>query len=186
MVGTISDKGKKWIPRWWHTCVQGEKLPTRTLSLPWEAFPFLDLRSEGLSNLASLDQTSFLLLYDRGKWKFFPRHEKFVLICILSLYTCMSPSGDSFFSIFRGCSNHKSTIIIAQRFTHENKNLEFSKLIHKSKPIKPYPLWILKSSSSLRRRIFHAAQVHGIDQFNRQSNTLLCDRRPIGRRFAQN
>ena len=91
MVGTISDKGKKWIPRWWHTCVQGEKLPTRTLSLPWEAFPFLDLRSEGLSNLASLDQTSFLLLYDRGKWKFFPRHEKFVLICILSLYTCMSP-----------------------------------------------------------------------------------------------
>ena len=115
MVGTISDKGKKWIPRWWHTCVQGEKLPTRTLSLPWEAFPFLDLRSEGLSNLASLDQTSFLLLYDRGKWKFFPRHEKFVLICILSLYTCMSPSGDSFFSIFRGCSNHKSTIIIAQQ-----------------------------------------------------------------------
>ena len=91
MVGTISDKGKKWIPRWWHTCVQREKLPTRTLSLPWEAFPFLDLHSEGLSNLASLDQTSFLLLYDRGKWKFFPRHEKFVLICILSLYTCMSP-----------------------------------------------------------------------------------------------
>ena len=85
------NNGKKWIPRWWHTCVQGEKLPTRTLSLPWEAFPFLDLRSEGLSNLASLDQTSFLLLYDRGKWKFFPRHEKFVLICILSLDTCMSP-----------------------------------------------------------------------------------------------
>ena len=91
MVGTPSENGKKWIPRWWHTCVQWEKLPTRTLSLPWEAFPFLDLRSEGLSNLASLDQTSFLLLYDRGKWKFFPRHEKFVLICILSLYTCMSP-----------------------------------------------------------------------------------------------
>ena len=91
MVGTTSDKGKKWIPLWRHTCVLGEKLPTRTLSLPWEAFPFLDLRSEGLSNLASLDQTSFLLLYDRGKWKFFPRHEKFVLICILSLYTCMSP-----------------------------------------------------------------------------------------------
>ena len=91
MVGTPSENGKKWIPRWWHTCVQWEKLPTRTLSLPWEAFPFLDLRSEGLSNLASLDQTSFLLLYDRGKWKFFPRHEKFVLICILSLDTCMSP-----------------------------------------------------------------------------------------------
>ena len=116
----------------------------------------------------------------------FPRQGKCPSGQFLSLYTCMSPSGDSFFSIFRGCSNHKSTIIIAQRFTHENKNLEFSKLIHKSKPIKPYPLWILKSSSSLRRRIFHAAQVHGIDQFNRRSNTLLCDRRPIGRRFAQN
>ena len=102
MVGTPSENGKKWIPRWWHTCVQWEKLPTRTLSLPWEAFPFLDLRSEGLSNLASLDQTSFLLLYDRGKWKFFPRHEKFVLICILSLDTCMSP-WRNYYSFFVAC-----------------------------------------------------------------------------------
>ena len=106
MVGTPSENGKKWIPRWWHTCVQWEKLPTRTLSLPWEAFPFLDLRSEGLSNLASLDQTSFLLLYDRGKWKFFPRHEKFVLICILSLYTCMSP-WRNYYSIGQAYQNSK-------------------------------------------------------------------------------
>ena len=48
----------------------------------------------------------------------FPRQGKCPSGQFLSLYTCMSPSGDSFFSIFRGCSNHKSTIIIAQRSTN--------------------------------------------------------------------
>ena len=35
--------------------IRGRKVQSRTLFFPWGNFPFLDLRSEGLSNLASLD-----------------------------------------------------------------------------------------------------------------------------------
>ena len=71
-----------------------------------------DQAKQGSDSVGKLDSPS----EQRSRnGKFFPRNGKCPSGQFLSLYTCMSPSGDSFFSIFRGCSNHKSTIIIAQQ-----------------------------------------------------------------------
>ena len=39
--------------------ILGRKVQSRTLFFPWGNFPFLDLRSEGLSNLATLSGPRF-------------------------------------------------------------------------------------------------------------------------------
>ena len=103
------------VPPWWHTCVQGENANEDELFMPREELSLsaiVEKKEWCLIERSEIRQSFWTEIKERES---FPRQGKCPSGQFLSLYTCMSPSGDSFFSIFRGCSNHKSTIIIAQQ-----------------------------------------------------------------------
>ena len=101
--------------QWWHTCVQGENANEDELFMPREELSLsaiVEKKEWCLIERSEIRQSFWTEIKERES---FPRQGKCPSGQFLSLDTCMSSSGDSFFSIFRGCSNHKSTIIIAQQ-----------------------------------------------------------------------
>ena len=105
-------QSKKMCPPWWQLCVPGEESTNlEELNFLDRTFPFLDLRSEGLSNLATLSEPRFARSDNRSalldispsslrsrKGKVLSRKNKFFLVCIPLLYTRLSPSRNIYFS----------------------------------------------------------------------------------------
>ena len=107
------------IPPWWHTCVQGENANEDELFMPREELSLsaiVEKKEWCLIERSEIRQSFWTEIKERES---FPRQGKCPSGQFLSLDTCMSSSGDSFFSFIRDCSNHKFTdLIIAQCSTH--------------------------------------------------------------------